>query len=109
MVFVRGGDHGSVPRWLAISGHVLDRAKSRLSVNRLYAVKNAVLNGLGIAIMPTLVCAPEIELFPELPASPSSMWAVYPSRRFLPAKTKVFLDYLEQHFENYLCRFSLEA
>ena len=61
----------------------------------------AVLAGLGIALRSTWDIGPELKsgkLVRALPDWESSanvgLYAVYPSRQFLPAKVRVFIDFL---------------
>lgn len=64
----------------------------------------AAVQGLGIALEPDFIVdselkrgnlVPVLESF-EAPAMP--IYAVYPSRRFLPAKVRVFVDFLVERF-----------
>ena len=64
----------------------------------------AAVQGVGIALEPDFIVdselkrgklVPVLESF-EAPASP--IYAVYPSRRFLPAKVRVFVDFLVERF-----------
>ncbi|HDT5862129.1 TPA: LysR family transcriptional regulator, partial [Aeromonas hydrophila subsp. hydrophila] len=41
----------------------------------------------------------EIEL--ELPAAPLQLFAVYANRQYLPAKTRVFIDFIRQNIISY--------
>lgn len=64
----------------------------------------AAVQGVGIALEPDFIVGSELrsgKLVPvlesfEAPASP--IYAVYPSRRFLPAKVRVFVDFLIERF-----------
>ena len=64
----------------------------------------AAVQGVGIALEPDFIVdselksgklVPVLESF-EAPASP--IYAVYPSRRFLPAKVRAFVDFLVERF-----------
>ena len=64
----------------------------------------AAVQGVGIALEPDFIVdselksgklVPVLESF-EAPASP--IYAVYPSRRFLPAKVRMFVDFLVERF-----------
>ena len=64
----------------------------------------AAVQGVGIALEPDFIVESELKsgkLVPvlesfEAPASP--IYAVYPSRRFLPAKVRAFVDFLVEQF-----------
>jgi len=64
----------------------------------------AAVQGIGIALEPDFIVGSELKsgkLVPvlesfEAPASP--IYAVYPSRRFLPAKVRAFVDFLVERF-----------
>lgn len=59
-------------------------------------------NGLGIAVVPDRYAAPHlaksalVRILPEWCLPSVSAWAVFPERRLLPAKTRVFLDLLDK-------------
>ncbi len=67
-------------------------------------LKSAALNGLGITCLPMFIVGPEIKsgrLEPVLANfSPPdiSIYALYPSRKFLSAKVRAFVDFLVSHF-----------
>jgi len=72
-----------------------------LLTNSNEVVREAVLAGMGIALRSTWDVGPELNqgrlriVLPDYHASPNvGVYAVYPSRRFLPAKVRVFIDYL---------------
>lgn len=71
-----------------------------LVVNDLEVVCDAAIEGLGIARLPSLVCLDAIKsgslriLFGPEPAQRSTVHAVYPSKPYLPAKVRVFVDAL---------------
>lgn len=71
-----------------------------LIVNDLEIACEAAIAGLGIARLPSLVCRDAVArgrlrvLFGSAPPSASPVYAVFPSRRHLPVKVRVFLDAL---------------
>jgi DNA-binding transcriptional LysR family regulator len=77
----------------------------QMEVNSPLATRAAALSGLGYAILPDFIAAPDIEagrLVPVLDErilSGGGIFAVYPHRRYLPAKVRVFVDYLVQWFK----------
>jgi DNA-binding transcriptional LysR family regulator len=84
-------------------GLVLVHPQGPLATNSSDVVREAVLAGLGIALRSTWDVGPELStgrlvvVLPQFHASRHlALNAVYPSRRFLPAKVRVFIDYLAQ-------------
>lgn len=82
-------------------GPVVIRATGRLATNSSEVVREALIAGAGIALRSTWDVGEELRdgrLKIILPAYRASkhvgIYAVYPSRRFLPAKVRVFIDYL---------------
>lgn len=77
----------------------------RLSVSSPDMVQQLVLNGAGIGALPDRLMRADLQskrlvriladwCFPPVPA-----WAVMPMRRYLPVKTRVFLEHIERHME----------
>jgi DNA-binding transcriptional LysR family regulator len=65
----------------------------------------AQLSGLGLAMRSTWAISEELKsgrlvvVLPEYRESPGvAVYAVYPSRQFLPAKLKLFIDFLAQQY-----------
>jgi DNA-binding transcriptional LysR family regulator len=73
----------------------------RFKVNDMLSCKTAAVLGLGIALLPERLCQNEIEqgqlkvVMAEYSAPDANLFAVYPSRHWVPAKLRAFLDYLE--------------
>ncbi len=77
------------------------RVNSTIRTNSSEVVRCSVLTGLGIALRSTWDIAEELKsgqlkiVLPEYHGSPRvALYAVYPCREFLPAKLKVFVDFL---------------
>lgn len=66
--------------------------------------RQALLSGLGIGRLALFIVHKHlesgelVELFPESRAVASHIYAVYPERRNLPLKTRVFIDHLKSEF-----------
>jgi DNA-binding transcriptional LysR family regulator len=64
----------------------------------------AALQGVGIAFEPSFIVADAVRagrlvpLLQEYAAPPAPIWAVYPSRKHLSAKVRLFVDYLVERF-----------
>jgi DNA-binding transcriptional LysR family regulator len=82
-------------------GALVYRAEGPLQTNSSEVLREAALAGLGIALRSTWDIGPELaagrlaRVLPDYRASRNvAIHAVYPSRRFLPAKVRLFIDYL---------------
>ncbi|MEQ1954241.1 LysR family transcriptional regulator [Mesorhizobium sp. CN2-181] len=76
----------------------------RIEVNSPMAARAAAVSGLGWAVLPDFIAQPDIDagrlvpvLDERLPRG-GGIFAVYPHRRYLPAKVRVFVDFLVQWF-----------
>lgn len=77
----------------------------RLALNSIGVIQQLLLDGAGIGALPDRFTLEDVRrnrlvrVLPEwcLPSVPA--WAVMPMRRYLPAKTRVFLDHLERFME----------
>jgi DNA-binding transcriptional LysR family regulator len=64
----------------------------------------AAMQGLGITLLPDFIVEEAIgdgrliKVLEEYEREPLSLFALYPSRHHVPAKTRMFLDYLLNHF-----------
>ena len=76
-----------------------------IEVNSPMTARAAAIAGLGFAILPDFIAQPAIDdgilvdFFDELMLAGGGIYAVYPHRRYLPAKVRVFVDYLVQWFK----------
>ena len=74
----------------------------RITVNSLGMIRQLLLDGIGIGMLPESFASEDVRrerlvrILPdwEFPVVPA--WAVMPTRRFLPAKTRMFLAHLEE-------------
>ncbi|MFZ5508847.1 MAG: LysR family transcriptional regulator [Pseudomonadota bacterium] len=86
----------------APGGHGAIRARGMLRTNSLEALRVAGCAGMGIVFQPSYVVAEDlhagrlVQLFPEYPLPELNVYAAYPSRRYLPAKVKTFVDFLQE-------------
>ncbi|MGA8146397.1 MAG: LysR family transcriptional regulator [Gallionellaceae bacterium] len=77
----------------------------RLTLNSPDVIRQLLLDGAGIGALPDRFAAEDLRLkrllrvLPEwsLPIVPA--WAVMPMRRYLPAKTRIFLSHVEQFMD----------
>lgn len=82
------------------------RPEGPLRSNSSEVIREAVIGGAGIALRSTWDVGPELAagaLVQVLPAYESShnlgIYAVYPSRRFVPAKVRAFIEFLRSLYE----------
>ncbi|TPI21609.1 MULTISPECIES: LysR family transcriptional regulator [unclassified Mesorhizobium] len=75
-----------------------------IEVNSPIVARAAALSGLGFAMLPDFIAAPDVAsgklvtaLDDRIPTG-TGIFAVYPHRRYLPAKVRVFVDFLVQWF-----------
>lgn len=72
----------------------------RMRANNGDLLLESLLAGLGIAVVPTFFCYRElaqgrlVRLLPEYQVPGSDAYAIYPSRRHLPLRVRVFIDFL---------------
>ena len=91
----RGDDNDSIS--VAVAGPI--------EVNSPMAARAAAVSGLGFSVLPDFIAQPEImsgRLVPVLDdriLQGGGIFAVYPHRRYLPAKVRVFVDFLVQWFK----------
>lgn len=81
-----------------------------LTLTSALAIKECVTNGMGVAMLPSWAIKEEIKsgsLVPVLAqwevsggSFGNGVWLIYPSRTFMPAKTKAFADFLIKHTNN---------
>jgi DNA-binding transcriptional LysR family regulator len=80
-----------------------------IEVNSPLTARAACVAGLGFAILPDFIAAPAIEkgelvaVLAERMPKGGGIYAVYPHRRYLPAKVRVFVDFLVQWFKKFPC------
>jgi DNA-binding transcriptional LysR family regulator len=78
-----------------------------IEVNSPQATLRAARAGLGVAMIPDFIARPYIasgeliSLFDDFIPKDRGIYAVYPHRRYLPAKVRAFVDYLHAWFKRY--------
>lgn len=82
------------------------RATGRLAANNGDILFDAAIAGLGIILTPTFFLGDAVDqgklelLLQDCPQEPATIYAVYPPGRYIQPKTRVFIDYLVEHFRN---------
>ncbi|WP_017231387.1 LysR family transcriptional regulator [Pandoraea sp. B-6] len=92
-------------RFVTPGGPLSVRVSGRLASDNGEVLRDAVLAGLGIALKSTWDVGAHLRsgaLVPVLPAYPLAeevaIWAVYPSRAFVPPKTHALIEFLQARF-----------
>jgi DNA-binding transcriptional LysR family regulator len=99
-VFFRG-ERGRTT-WTLHSGERVERVEvsGRLGVDDMGAVRNAMLLGVGVALLPPFACAREVSegavvrVLPDWVGPTSQLSLVYPSARLVPQRVVLVRDYL---------------
>lgn len=98
---------GNEWRFTGPSGEIAIRVDGHFSTNSSEGVRAAVLSGMGIGLVPTWLVADALrtgELVAVLPAfrpSPMDISALYPPTSHVPAKVRLFIDFLRQHMRQH--------
>jgi DNA-binding transcriptional LysR family regulator len=86
-------------------GETRVRPASVLLANNYEMLRQFALRGLGIAVLPSYLIGRDLAagtlspLLTDYQLAPIDIHVVYPSRRYMPAKLRTFIDHLVAHFE----------
>jgi len=100
-------------RWEAAVAWVLENngathkvnVQPRIAINDYTGVQSAVINGLGISEIPSILCGQRlhdgslVEVMPDWQFSPVSLSAIYPSNRNLSRLVRLFKDFCVERIE----------
>ena len=81
------------------------RPASAVLANNTEMLRQFALRGMGVAILPTYLIGKDlasgslVPLLLRFQLAPIDIHVVYPSRRYMPAKLRTFIDHLVSHFE----------
>ena len=81
--------------------------KGRLGIDNLDALREAVICGVGITTGPEWMFKHDMgkhavtQLLSDYDMGKVALYAAYPSRRFVPQKVRVFIDYLRAEYRKY--------
>ena len=76
--------------------------RPRLLSNDIAPISQAIVAGVGIGLLPEFLFQQELQggdivnVLPQWSSAPVPINALYPSRKYVPIKVKVFLEFLEQ-------------
>ena len=100
-------DRGTAVPWKLVRGKEVWEGipPGRLTLNSPDMIQQLLLDGAGIGALPDLFVTEDVRLkrlvriLPKwsLPAIPA--WAVMPMRRYLPSKTRAFVDHIERFMQ----------
>ena len=91
--------------WRLESPHhepVTVNVQGRLVVNDLHFLRDAVIAGMGIGQIPSFMSYKQIQegslhhILPHWQPPQNAIYAIYPSKRFLSAKVRAFLEFLTE-------------
>lgn len=86
--------------------HVTLPSTARIRVNDMLSVKVAAMSGSGVGFLPEWMCRDDlaagrlVKILPDWSGAEANFHVVYPTRRMLPPKTRVFIEHLRSWFEN---------
>jgi len=103
----RTHDVGVQTTWCLTDGkeHLDLEVHGALSLNSIGIIRQLAIGGAGLALLPHGMCADDVKsgrlvhVLPEWSASAIPIYALTPSR-VMPAKTRVFLDFVTSIFES---------
>ena len=91
--------------WLETAGRPADNPREpALKINNVFAIKNAVRNGTGIAVLPNYMVEPDtgfVRLLPEEEVPSFATYFVYPAELKNSARVHVFRDFLLQKAQSW--------
>ena len=79
------------------------RISPRFVSDDMYALRRAALDGVGIALLPLLICEEELQqgrlkrVLPEWGCRPSEIQATFPTRRGMLPAVRLLIDFLAEH------------
>ncbi|PLR44082.1 LysR family transcriptional regulator [Chimaeribacter arupi] len=106
-ILLRSANTGRLRRWVLRNAAGEEQAamlRESLVVNDPLAMRQAALQGLGVALitlpdaLPWLASGALVRLLPDWYADLGPISVYYANRTLLPAKTRVFVDYLVEAF-----------
>ena len=111
--------HGAGPdpgiwRFMGADGPVEIPIDGQVRANNSEVVRHMALAGLGIALLPEAQIVNDIRssrlyrLLPDFPTERRQAFVVYPSRRHLPPRTRVVIDFLVTGFKDAEARMANE-
>jgi DNA-binding transcriptional LysR family regulator len=88
-------------------GRVSVKVTGSLLTNSVFALRAAMLEGVGVTLLPTYYVADDIaagtfvELFTDYEAPRRPIYVLYPHARYLPLKSRLFIDFLRAYVRSH--------
>jgi DNA-binding transcriptional LysR family regulator len=88
------------------AGYKVVTVSGRMQANAAHPIRIAAINGLGLVMLPSYIVGKDIEngtlkvVLENYPLPPLDIHAVYPHRKYLSAKVKGFMDFLQAWLEH---------
>jgi DNA-binding transcriptional LysR family regulator len=103
LVFTYSND---VKEWTFVKDNLVKtvEVKGNYKVNNSEALREALMQGVGIGRLPTFVAGPDIKqgtlipLFQDYQMPDKAIYAVFPDRQYMPAKVRAFIDFSIEYF-----------
>jgi DNA-binding transcriptional LysR family regulator len=84
--------------WLETAGRTADNPRApTVKINNVFALKNAVARGIGIAVLPNYMVEPDsglIQVLPDTPVPSFATYFTYPAELKNSARVRVFRDFI---------------
>lgn len=87
-------------------GRVSVKVNGPLLTNSVFALRAAAIQGVGVTLLPTYYAEPDIaagtlvEIFADYEPPSRPIYLLYPHARYLPLKTRLFIDFLRAYVRN---------
>jgi DNA-binding transcriptional LysR family regulator len=108
------GPHSAIWHFTGPDGAHEVEVSSAFGANNAEVIRQAALTGHGIALLPEPQVLDDIlgarlyRLLPDYPTERTPAYLVYPSRRHLPPRTRVVIDFLVERFTAFSARLADE-
>ncbi len=88
------------------AGYVVMNVSGRMQTNAAHPIRLAAVHGLGLVMLPTYIIGADLEkgllkrVLENYTLPPLDIYAVYPHRKYLSAKVRGFMDFLQKWLEH---------
>lgn len=89
-------------RFTGLYGDLMVKVSGRIQTNVADPIRAAAIEGLGLVMLPKYIVGKDIEkgklqaVLEEYSVAPLEIYVVYPHRKYLSAKVRKFLDFLQE-------------
>jgi len=87
-------------------GYIVMNVSGRMQANAAHPIRLAAVHGLGLVMLPTYIVGADLEkgllkrVLEHYKLPPLDIYAVYPHRKYLSAKVRGFMDFLQEWLEH---------